>query len=296
MAKNVKKATIKLKDLNPPRKYNIWEYQPRNEFPEFYALLFNAFKVVDTAGNDIPYIVARRIKELTINNSVIGYDRGLDVWEPITPGATKNILDMPENGEFIFPNGKTLLRTLSYDPNPTGAYAIYTLPGGLVYADIIRQHTDLMYECDIAIAQNLRASKAPYFVICKDDNTRLSLEHSILQQQQGVPVIVVSNDIYDSFKGIPLDTPIIFDQIYEFRQKIRDNLLTKLSTLTSNKDKKERVQSAEVTAGVGECEDYIYALIDSFNQQAKSYGLDFRFEINSSLEELYTPNPQTEII
>lgn len=291
-------ARIKLKDLNPPG--NISSYlcrQPESEFDEFYALLFNAVKVTDSNGNDVKYVVARRIKELILNNSYIGYFGLYDLWTNVVPGADRNNLNLPINGQYILPNGRTFVRKFDYEPkDKDGAYIINSLPGGLIYTDIIRRHTDVMLECDIAIAQNLGAIKSPYFVVVKDKNTRLSIEQAIQQKQQGMPVIVVSSDIYDSFKGIPLDTPIVFDKIYEFRQKVRDNLLTKLSTLTSNKDKKERVQSAEVTAGVGECEDYLYALLDNFNLQCKTYGLNFRLENNSSLEELYTPNNEEETI
>lgn len=295
MAQAKKKATIKLKDINGCAIIgNPNPYEPRNEFDEFYALLFNAFKIVDKSGNDIKYIVARRIKELILNSSIVGYDKMLDLWAQITPSGERNLLNLPIRCNLILPTGKTIPRELRYEPAEDGTYLIYTMPGGLAYSDIIKQHTDIMFECDIAIAQNLRATKSPFFIVCTNENYRLSLEHAIQQQQQGSPVIVVSSDIYESFKGIPLDTPIVFDKIYEFRQKVRDNLLTKLSTLTSNKDKKERVQSAEVTAGVGECEDYIYALIDNCNQQFETYDLNFKLITNSSLEELYTPNTTTD--
>ena len=153
-----------------------------------------------------------------------------------------------------------------------------------------------MEQCDIAIRQNLLATKSPCFMIVKNKDTRLSVEQAIQQQQAGMPVIVVDNSVSETVKGIPLNTPIVFSQIYEFRQKIRDALLNKLSVLTANVDKRERVQSAEVSATVGQCEDYIYMLIDNFNRQCESYGLNYRMELNSSLEELYTSEEGEELI
>ena len=47
------------------------------------------------------------------------------------------------------------------------------------------------------------------------------------------------------------------------------------------------MQVGEVNATVGQCEDYIYLMIDTFNAQMETYGLSFKMKLNGSLEELY---------
>ena len=68
-----------------------------------------------------------------------------------------------------------------------------------------------------------------------------------------------------------------------------------IGVLTANTDKKERVQSAEVNANLGQASDYIYLLIDTFNKQCDTYGLDFQMVYNGSMEEIYLNNDE-EII
>lgn len=281
-------APKKIKDLALNGRQAPAAFEIGNEYNEFIALLNNAVKVLNTS-----YPSAQRIKTLLINNNYVCYDGLLKEWVAAVPGAERNILNLPTSAIITLPTGQQFERKLSYEPKAAGAFLIKGLPADITYSEIIRRSTCLMQECDMAILQNIRAVKAPYWIVVKDENTRLSVEHAIQQQQQGNPVIVVTNDIYDGIKGQQIATPVIFNDIFIFRQKIRDNLLNKLSTLTTNRDKLERVQSAEVGATVGECEDYIYALIDNFNNQAETYGLPERLALNSSLEELYTITQST---
>lgn len=258
----------------------------RNEYEEFLALLNNAIRIVNTS-----YMEEKRIKELLINNNFVGYDDLLKVWTQAQGTGDKNPDNLPRQAIFTYPSRNTsITRWLRYTPERGGAYLIQGLPSHTTWSEIIHSHTDLMYECDIAIYQNLRATKSPFWVAVQDSKTRLSVEQAIQRQQQGQPVIIADPALIDNMKGIAIATPITFPEIYEFRQKIRNSLLNKLSTLTANRDKLERVQSAEVSAGVGECEDYIYSMIDNFNRQTNEYGLSARMELNSSLEELYTGN------
>lgn len=276
----------KIKDLDGRRNTDRLAppYDVKNEYPEFEALLCNALRITE-----VTYTEEQRIKQLLITSNYVGYDDATKLWLKGTPSATRNNLNLPVAANFYLPQlGRTYTRRLSYEPTPGGAFLIKGLPGDITYSEIIHNHTDVMEQCDIAIRQNLLATKTPCFMVVNKKELRLSVEQSAQQQQAGLPVIVVSNDVAESMKGIPTNTPIVFNQIYEFRQKIRDALLNKLSVLTANVDKRERVQSAEVSATVGQCEDYIYMLIDNGNRQLESYGLKPRIELNSSLEELYT--------
>lgn len=259
--------------------FMLW--QPENEFPEFFALAFNALKVTNT-----PFKQARTIKDQLLKNNFVGFDRIAGEWYKATPIIKENER-VPSKANFYYDNGKIIERELSYSPNGS-FYLIQGLAApDISYARIIHNHTDLMYDCDIAIRQNIGATMTASFIVVNDDTERLSIEHAIQQRQAGNPVIIVNKTILDNFKSIQPSTPITFPQIYEFRQQVRDSLLNKLATLTANTQKRERVQSAEVNAGVSECEDYIYSFIDNVNEQCQSYGLKQRLINNTSLEELY---------
>ena len=259
---------------------SLW--QPQNEFSEFFALAFNAFKVTNSQ-----FRKARIFKQQLLNNNFVGYDKIAGEWFKASPVLNKDD-QYPRFASFYYENGRIVERPLSYEPNGT-FYLIQGLAApDISYSRIIHNHTDLMYDIDIAIRQNINATKAPIFIAVEDEATRLSIEHALQQQQAGHPAIIVNKNIIDNFKSIPVNTPVTFPDLYEFRQKIRDSLLNKLATLTANTEKRERVQSAEVTAGVGECEDYIYSFLDNVNEQLESYGFKERLVNNTSLEELYT--------
>ena len=269
--------------INAEGEYGLSAWQPENEFGEFYSLAFNAFKVDNTE-----FRKARIIKRELLLNNYVGYDRFTKEWYKATPIINAEEL-YPSKAKFYYSErGQWIDRKLDYEPNGK-FYLIQGLAAGdISYARIIHNHTDLMFDCDIAIRQNLNASKAPLFIAVADSDTAITIKHSIQQQQAGQPVIVVKKELLENYSSIPINTPVLFPQIYEFKQKIRDSLLNKLATLTANTEKRERVQSAEISAGVGECEDYIYSFLDNVNEQLKSYGLRERLVNNTSLEELYT--------
>ena len=64
--------------------------------------------------------------------------------------------------------------------------------------------------------------------------------------------------------------------------------------MSANINKRERVQVGEVNATVGQCEDYIYLMIDTFNKQMDTYGLPFKMRLNGSLESLYDNSPDEQ--
>lgn len=282
----------KVKDLggNCTADRYIPSYIVSNRFDEFFGLLMNAIKV-----KNVTFIEEQFIKRQLLLSNVVGYDGITKRYYSILPDNDKNEYGLPQYGVFkIIETSKEFKRKLSYEPTISGAYYITGLPSQITYSDIIKQHTDIIEQCDIAIRQNLEACQTPAFIVVENKDQRLAVEHAIQQKQIGMPAIVVGVGVAEAMRGVTLNTPIIFDQIYEFKQKIVDSLLNKIAVMTANVDKKERVQSAEVNATVGQCEDYIYMLIDNVNRQCESYGLQMRLEINSSLEELYTPE-DTEI-
>ena len=258
-------------------------------YEEYKALLMNAVKI-----SLLPAHIERFVKSCMIENNQVGFDSITRRWA-IAFGEGVNEYWLPTTITFFFPNNrKSYQRPAFYEPATNGAYLIHALPTGTSFYEIISAATDEMRECDISIRQNLKATRTPFVAVVKDENTRLSLLAAIEQKEEGKPAVVTSTDIAEGLKGIVFDTPYIVDKVEQYRTIIRDRLLNKLGIMSANINKRERVQVGEVNATVGQCVDYIYLWIDTFNAQMEQYGLPHRMSLNGALEELYTENTITE--
>ena len=275
---------LKIKDLNPVsnKPYGVY-----SRFEEYLNLLMNAVKVV-SALDDKPlnYEVETFLKRGLFENGAMGYDKISEQWYYVY-GQGLNEYGNPTSLIFVTANGKTLTRPAFYENEEDGAYKVDALPINMSMAQLIKECTDFMTNCDVAMRQNLEACKTPYIVVCKNEDLRLSFETALQQKVLGQACIVVSEDLGDGLKAVDIGVNYLVDKFAEARDTERDVLLTKLGILTANTDKKERVQSAEVNASLGQASDYIYLLIDTFNKQCETYGLPFKMIFNGSMEEIY---------
>ena len=277
-------AKIKIKDLNPVsnKPYGVY-----SRFEEYFNLLLNAVKVVSAQGEKaINYEVETFLKRGLFENGAMGYDKIMGQWYYVY-GQGLNEYGNPTSLIFVTANGKTFTRPAYYENKEDGAYKVDALPMPMSMAQLIKETTDFMTNCDVAMRQNLEACKTPYIVVCKNEDLRLSFEQALQQKILGQACIVVSEDLGDGLKAVDIGVNYLVDKFCEARDTERDTLLTKLGILTANTDKKERVQSAEVNASLGQASDYIYLLIDNFNKQCETYGLPFKMIFNGSMEEIY---------
>lgn len=283
----------KIKDLNP---VHITKYGVNNRYYEFFNLLMNSVKIVDSETLEpINFIDEKFIKKTLFERGAVGFSKSLNQWFYVNgEGMGKNEnyerLNLSTSDGFKF-NVKA-----SYNDDKEGNYIIYALPTlDVTMKSIIEEATAFMVNCDIASRQNLEACKTPYIVVCKDENLKLSYEQALLQKQQGQAVLIVSEELGDGLKAVNIGVNYLVDKFTEARDHERDTLLTKLGIMnTGGIEKKERVQSAEVNANIGQCSDYLYMIIDTFNNQCISYSLPYKMKINNSLEELYTFNEGSE--
>lgn len=278
-------AKRKIKDLNPVsicRANGVY-----SRFEEYFNLLMNAVKVVSAQGEaSINYEEETFLKRGLFENGSMGYDKITKKWYYVY-GLGLNDDGDPTELCFVTANGKTFTRPAYYDNKEDGAYKVDALPINMSMSQMIKATTDFMINCEMAMTQNLEACKTPYIVVCKNENLRLSFETALQQKQTGQAVVVVSEELGDGLKAVDIGVTYLVDRFAEARDTERDTLLTKLGILTANTDKKERVQSAEVNATIGQASDYIYMLIDNFNKQCDSYGLPYKMVFNGSMEEIY---------
>ena len=277
-------AKKKFRDLARVNPFDACGY---SLYEEYKALLMNAVKIPL-----LPAHIERFVKSCMIENNQVGFDR-ITKRSAIAFGEGVNEYWLPTTITFFFPNNKkSYQRPAFYEPAENGAYLIHALPTGTSFFEIISAATNEMRECDISIRQNLKATRTPFVAVVKDENTRLSLLSAIEQKEEGKPAVITSADLAEGLKGVVFETPYIVDKVEQYRTIIRDRLLNKLGIMSANINKRERVQVGEVNATVGQCVDYIYLWIDTFNAQMKDYGLPYRMELNGALEELYTEGEQ----
>lgn len=288
MAKN---NAVKIRDLNPAGRrlpYGVF-----SRFDEYENLLANEIAIRRTDGQEISFVEEAFAKRALIERGGVGFDKITEKWYYVY-GEGLNELGNPTTLVLVTANGRTLTREASYDGNPDGAYIIKAYPFGFVLASMIKETTDFMTNCDVAMRQNLEACKTPFVVVCKDDDLRLSFKQAVQQKELGQAAIIVSPELSEGLKAINITPQFLVSDFAEARDAERDLLLTKLGILTSNKDKRERIQSAEVNATLGQATDYIYLLIDTFNKQMKTYALPFEMVYNGSMEEIYLNDGEAE--
>lgn len=276
----------KVRDLNPERRAR--PYGTFSRYTEYMNLLLNAVKIIDKgSGQTLPFVVENFIKRALFENGAAGYDKITRQWYYVY-GLGVNDYGKPTKLVLVTANGKSFSRNAYYDKDEDGAYEILGLPiPNLTIGAIIQETTEFMQNCDVAMRQNLEACKTPYIVVCRDENLRLSFDTALQQKQLGQAAIVVSEELGDGLKAISINTNYLVDKFREARDAERDTLLNKFGILTSNVNKRERVQSAEVNATLGQASDYIYLLIDTFNKQCETYAIPCEMVFNGSMEEIY---------
>lgn len=281
-----KESAKKIRDLNPARHNK--PYGVYSRFDEYFNLLLNAVRIsVKSTGKPLDYATEHYVKYGLFDGGAMGYDKVAKKWASCY-GEGLNEQGNPTSLIFVTANGKTWTRKAYYENKEDGAYMIKALPNDTMsMSSLIKETTDFMENCDIAMRQNLEACKTPFIVVCKDEDLRLSIEQAIQQKQKGQAVLVVSEQLGDGLKSIDIGVNYLCDKFKEIRDEERNTLLNKLGIMTNSIEKRERVQSAEVNATIGQATDYIYLLIDTFNKQCETYGLDYEMKLNGSLEEIY---------
>lgn len=283
-------AKKKVKDLNPVGD----EACGASLYEEFKGLLMNAVRIERTDGETLNYSVERYAKDLLIEGGSVGYDKITDKFYKVA-GEGINDEDAPVKLKFTTANNKQYFRKACYDDSDDGAYIIYALPSNITFAEIIKRSTSFMSMCDGAITQNIEACKSPYIVVCKNEEMRLSYLQAIQEKQRGQAVLLVSEELGEGLKAVNITTNFLADKFRQEKDLERDYLFNRIGIMSANTSKRERVQSAEVNASLGQATDYIYMFIDTFNKQAESYKLPYKMSLNGALEELYNADEEPNV-
>ena len=112
--------------------------------------------------------------------------------------------------------------------------------------------------------------------------------------ESGETHVIIKKPLSSMLNTMKNETPFVADKIQEQKKIIRNEFLTRIGILTANSSKRERVQTAEIEAGIGETVDLIYTVIDFWNKQNEQYGLPYTMEFNGTTEAYYAPIDETE--
>lgn len=260
-------------------------------YDEFKSLLMHALQI-----DGVDFVTASYIKSCLIDRGAVGYDKVTNKWASVF-GNGINELGLPTRLNFVFHNGRSFSRPAVYENINDGAYIIFASATLTPFGDIILRTAKELAVTRSVRLQNLDAVRAPCIVVVSDPDAQLSIAHAIQQREHGKSVILVSEMVAQSLKSIDNNTPYLVDKLDAHFDIERNALLNKLGIMTSNTDKRERVQTAEVNATIGECSDYIQTFIDNFNHQCADYGIEAKMSLNNALDayinELYTEVAQT---
>ena len=264
-------------------------------YSEFIDLIMNAVRI-----DGLDYRREYFVKKNLFEKGYVGYNG--DAGEFLITIPSKGILqvgDLWRNGEFKTRDNKSLgVHPYSYGDTPEQAFNVWRIflanPSITPLFEIAHDFAELLAECDVGIRQNVCAVRTPAFWVVDDETFALSINHAIQAQQDGAPTIAISSAMAGTLKSLTNETPYIADKLNQIKKEFRNEFLTRIGILTANTNKRERVQTAEVTATVGESVDLIYSVIDFWNKQNDSYGLPYTMKFNGVTEDYYAPTEDGE--
>lgn len=287
MAKKIVNQT-KIRDLMIDKRKGAAAPFSQSYYDRMINLLLNAIKIECTDDTiDFGFCEETFVKKALMHGGCAGYDATTKKWY-YAAGQNINQYGYPTRVTLTTAAGKALQKELSYVPKDDGAFIIYAMPHMYCVSGYIDEIANVLGQCDASALQNILATKTPAIFVCANDDIRFSVQYTIQQIQNGEPALIVSNELTDALKGIDTRTEYIADRLELYKRQRYDAILNELGVLTSV-DKAERVQSAEVNAGIGECKDYISIWVDTFNKQMTAYDLPFTMKVNNALEDLYKP-------
>ena len=164
----------KFRDLYPPR-FGAGKLaaEANDLYVEYKNLLMNAVKI-----EGLDYQTEVFVKDACIECGCVGFDNLTNRWA-LVYGEGLNELRNPTKLTFVLPNKKEFIRPAYYKPDKDGAYRIMALPKMFSMGAMIAHTTLFMANCNLAIVQNVNATKTPFIAILKNKDLQLSLETAL---------------------------------------------------------------------------------------------------------------------
>lgn len=205
--------------------------------------------------------------------------------------------DAPTRAAFSYFNGRIVAEL------PLKPYTDKTPCGAVIRANpsmfpIIRDIAKTADECariDAAILVNISTSSTAPIVVAEKE-TAEQIKTALKRRNLFEPYTVVSESIGAALsKSINMAAPFIADKLNDLHGQRWSEQLRRLGVVGQSDYKRERVQTAEVNAGVSEVIDWVYTLIDTANSDARRAGVPVTFSFNGAAAAYDTaPGEQQE--
>lgn len=253
------------------------------EYNYFIDLICNALNVTELPEN-VPHdwVIKSLLKKGRVGVIKVA---GVEKWLPAESSGV--LSDMGEPIEYILStaNGDSM----TYKTSNSMLKAIIRLRPSA------RPLNEWLYSASLNLAfiqmskkANLVACETAQVYQCGDKDTVIEMKSVFKKRSLGMPAIFQrKTGMEDNVKNIGNNVPFIADKLNEIYKQDKNEILSRLGILTSNSNKKERVQVGEITAQVGEIVDSIYTFIDTFNRDAERAGIPQRMELNAVVENYY---------
>lgn len=254
------------------------------EYDEFIDLICNAL-YIDGLPADVPQSFV--IRKLIEHGRIGVYN---NMWLPASVAGRPNLYGISKEWFLVGENGKTF--TISDDRINA---VIRLRPSARPLKEWLYEESDNLAYIKMAIRANLIACQNTEVYECGNKATAEEMKSVFQKRALGMPAIFSRKDgVADQTKNLGSKTEFIADRLTQLYIENKNRVKERLGILTANSEKRERVQSLEITASVGEIVDSIYTFIDTFNEDAKFYGIPQRMRLNGTIEDLYANAMYTE--
>jgi len=259
----------------------------RQRYVDELTALFCNSVVIDNIEGDAPQSFL--LKTLLTNGQVGKYDGD---WYILMPCAPLNQYGLPSRYNLM--TGNHLVVATNIPREKINVYRANAI--SYPYIGNFEATADVMALMDSSIKTNLMNSQTAWMLAVESEEQAENIKMAYDDMAIGLPAIVVNKKTIGQTFADDKNVAVQFvaDKISDLRERRWDDALKRCGIVTANDYKRERVQTAEVNAGAGESIDYIYQMIDQFNQDAETNGQPERMRFNGVAQEYDQTEMETE--
>ena len=256
----------------------------RNQERQFYinqflSMAHNSVQI-ENLDKDVP---KRYLLGTLFKTGQIAYDKQTRLWLRAM-GKGIDVYGLPRTWQLFGANGFTVERK----PDEIVVCRLNDLSAPLL--PFLEIQSEKLIDIDSALAQNLDAIRTMTIAEVTDDTQMLSLVNEYESRRLGATVVYKNKNASlpgdNAFKVQSTGAQYLVDKLSEYRSKVFDETLARIGTISTNTDKRARVQGLEIQSAQGYALDSLYVMCDTFNYDAELGGLDIRLKPNTSLQEI----------
>lgn len=200
-----------------------------------------------------------------------------NVWYRIKPAGTINRYGYANAYNLGYANGIFVQQNVPY----TDVHLIKA--NAQCFSWIIKfvQAAERIEQLETSAKINVEVSRNTAIIPVPDEKDARQIEQFYKTAKDGAVAVAVTERVAEMLHNqVENPTEFVADKIMTLARAEWEDVIKRCGVLTSNNFKRERVQTAEVNAGAGECIDYIYIMVDTFNRDCKRAGLPTRMHFN----------------